>query len=217
MRPQASFLLWVCQMFATSWAPFSLQKHVSQHLLRESWIATPKLLNEHLCLHPRQRALSVGLRKVLHKALPRQQSAYPLKYRDVPSYTNRKCGPLLCKSTGPESMIQTKQWMEKSMSLQGTVNPSKELHSQINGVLPLCWDPYCSATARMVKYCNERRQWGASSSPEEESTISKHRCIKESQKKEAYKDWMLDAKCYQLTGPAKARLQTRIQSAYSIC
>lgn len=48
--------------------------------------------------------------------------------------------------------------MEKSVSLQGTVKPSKELNLQINSVLPLCWDPHCSATACMVKYYNERRE-----------------------------------------------------------
>lgn len=47
--------------------------------------------------------------------------------------------------------------MEKSMSLQGT-NPSKKLNLQINGILALCWDSYCSATAHMVKYYNERRE-----------------------------------------------------------
>jgi len=50
---------------------------MSQHLLQKSRTGTPKLLNEHLCLHPRQTALSVGLRKVFRKALPQQQRCNP--------------------------------------------------------------------------------------------------------------------------------------------
>lgn len=104
--------MWVCQMFATSWGPFSLDKHMPQHMLWESWITTPKLLNEHLCLHPKQIALSVGLRKVLHKALVLAEVSISSQVWRSAKVYQQKIWPTALQADRSVSMIWTTQgWM----------------------------------------------------------------------------------------------------------
>lgn len=152
MRGQASSLMWFCQMFTSSLVSTCLSICCGSH---ESGL---RLLKEHLSLCPRQTALVMGTRKFC----TRPCHGYSQHIPSSTEYTKRKCGPLLCSQTDLKAWFEQHRdgwWMEKSVSLQGTVKPSKELNLQINIVLPLCWNPHCSTTARMVKYYNERREW----------------------------------------------------------
>lgn len=187
-----------------------------QHLLRESWIRTQTFKRTPQPLPQANSSIHGAKRSFAQGPALAAVSVSPQVQRCAKVY-QKKIWPTALQADRSESIIWTTQgWMMDGKKHVSTGSSKTIQRTSFT-------DKWCSSTllgSLLLSYCTygEVLQWvSTSSSPEEESSLSRHRCIKKSREKEAYKDWMLAAKCYQPMRPAKARLQTRIQIADSIC